>query len=73
MSFKKGQIVRHKVLAKFFEVQSAHGSKVLAREVNSQFENSPLPDAIIDINDLELVLDEANAAFNILFEDKDEE
>lgn len=70
-SFKKGAIVKAVGMPRLYEVNSQHGTKVLCREVNPDYTTVEY-DSIFDISELELVLDEPNDAFNILFDDNND-
>jgi len=67
-SFKKGAIVKALETSRLYEVHSQHGTKVLCREINPDYSTVEY-DSIFDVNEIELIMDEPNDAFNILFED----
>lgn len=74
MTYKKGSIIKEIGSNKLFEVYSQHGTKILCRAINPVYNGLETVhyDSIFDVNDVEFVMDEANQAFNILFEDQDE-
>lgn len=72
MTFSSGNIVRHKKTGQIYEISKVFATHALARVVLKD-NTTDIKEVPIFLSDCELVLDQTNDAFNVLFGESDDE